>query len=305
MKKLLSVFCILSLLCGLVVCQDADLGPEANAVLKPLVRVKAGSAMGSGTVIYSEDREDNGEYQTFVLTNHHVISGGIHIVRKWDSLTAKWIHSEENDRVTVEVFTYLRSGKTVMSQPIRADIVAHNEEEDLAILRLDYPEKLTNVATLLPVDENLKLLQHVWAVGCSVGVDPIVTTGHINDLEELIEHKPYIMASADIIYGNSGGAVFTCVDDVFYFVGIPSRVSVTYSQALTHMGYFIPIDRIRRFFKAQKLTFMLDDTVTPTECFDVRERVRRKNRSHGSSNEDSDTMGPPPSERNRENGDEV
>ena len=295
MKRLLSVFCVLSLLCGLLCAADADLGLEANAVLKPLVRVKANNATGSGTLIYSEDREENGEFQTFVLTNHHVVDDAIHVVKKWDSLLGKWISTEVNDQVTVELFQYLRDGKTVISQPIQADVVAHKADEDLALLRLDYPIKLTNVAVMLPADNHLRLLQPVWAVGCSVGVDPIVTVGHINDLEELIDHKPYIMASADIIYGNSGGAVFTRVNGQFYFVGIPSRVRVTYSQALTHMGYFIPIDRIRRFFKAQKLTFLTDPNVTPTESFKERDRIRNRNRN-GDADPDAhkqDKMGPP------------
>jgi S1-C subfamily serine protease len=302
MKKLLSVFCIISLLCGLAICsEDSDLGPEANAVLKPLVRVKTSSATGSGTVIYSEDREDTGEFKTFILTNHHVVSDAIHVVKKWDSLSATWINVEENDRVTVEVFAYLRDGRTVMSQPIQAEVVAHKEDEDLALLKLDFPDRLTIVAPMLPADLALRLLQPVWAVGCSVGVDPIVTVGHINDLEELIEHKPYVMASADIIYGNSGGAVFTRSGEDFYFIGIPSRVRVTYSQALTHMGYFIPINRIRRFFKAQKLTFLLDKNVTPTESFEAREKVRRHGRKNVSGDDTGKQMGPPEPKRNKSN----
>ena len=42
-------------------------------ILYPVVRVRTGSAGGSGTVIMSQaDPENEGEFQTFVLTNHHV-----------------------------------------------------------------------------------------------------------------------------------------------------------------------------------------------------------------------------------------
>ena len=228
-------------------------------------------------MLYSEDREETGEFRTFVLTNHHVVDSAIHVVRKWDSLRQCYYNTEENDRVTVEVFTYLRSGRTVMGRPISAEIRAHKAEEDMALLELDYPLAVPQCATLLPKGIELNLLQSVWAVGCSLGEDPIATIGHIMDLEELIENKPYVLASAQIIYGNSGGGVFAKIDNIVYFVGVPSRIRVMRNgQALSHMGFFVPPDRIRRFFKVQKLDFLLDKEVTPTESFEARSRIQKK-----------------------------
>ncbi len=142
---------------------DDNLGTHAEQVMKPLVRVKTNYGSGSGTVLYSEDREDAGEHRTFILTNHHVVSSAIHVKKKWDNLTGSYIFSEENDQVTVELFTYLRNGKTVTSLPIKANIVAHKAEEDMALLELDYPVKIENVAVMLPEDKlPLKMLQEVW-----------------------------------------------------------------------------------------------------------------------------------------------
>ena len=258
--------------------QDCDLGRIGNGIMKPLVRVSTRSASGSGVVVYSADREKSGEYQTFVLTNHHVVSDAIHVARKWDSLRQRWIYSEQNDLVTVELFSYLREGRTVIGSPIKATIVAHKDEEDLALLKLDYPLQVPHVAELLPADKPLRLADEVWAVGCSLGVDPLATYGRITDLEEMIDHRPYVMASADIVYGNSGGGVFT-EDSVaasgFYFIGVPSRIMVMRNgQALTHMGYFIAITRIRGWLGAQKLTFLLDTSVTPTQSFEERGRLQ-------------------------------
>lgn len=261
---------------------DDNLGSHAEQVMKPLVRVKTSMASGSGTVLYSEDREKSGEFRTFILTNHHVVGDAIHVRKKWDNLTGSWIYTEENEQVTVELFTYLRNGKTVTSLPIKADIVAYKAEEDLALLELDYPVQVMYVAEIIP-DEHLpiKMLQEVWAVGSSLGVDPIATNGHIMDLEFLIERKTYIMASAEIIYGNSGGAVFTRIGDKYYFVGVPSRIRVNRGQALTHMGYFIPPERVKSFFKTQKLDFLLDSEKTPTESFKEREELKIKTPAFG------------------------
>jgi S1-C subfamily serine protease len=265
----------LSLLCGADT--EASLGPVADAIMRPLVRVSTTYSSGSGVLLYSEDREGAGEYRTFVITNHHVVGSAIHVVKKWDSLKAEWRSFEANDRVRVEVFRYLRGGRTVLGQPIPAVIVAHNAEEDLALLELDYPLQALHCATLLPESTDLKLTQEVCAVGCSLGCDPCASFGRVTDLEELIDNRTYIMASAPIIYGNSGGGIFTCVGGAWYFCGIPSRISVTrQGQAITHLAYFIPPDRLRRWLKIQRLTFLLDNTLTPTECFAERQRLQQK-----------------------------
>lgn len=284
---------ILATLISTAVCADSDLGPAANSVMKPLVRVRSETSTGSGTIVYCEDREKIGEHQTFILTNHHVVADAIKVAKTWDSLHGRWTFEEQNEQVTVELFIYLRDGKTVVSQPVKADIVAHDEAEDLALLKLDYPDKLESVAMLLPADKPLRLLQGILAVGCSLGVDPIVTSGHITDLDEQIDRKSFVMVTSPIIYGNSGGATFVWVDDKFYFAGIPSRVTVMRNgQAITTMGYIIPIDRIRAFITVQKLTFLLDPNVTPTESLKDRKDLRAK--SSETSGPAEDRMGPPP-----------
>lgn len=252
-----------------------SLGVEADSVMKPLVRVSTYNASGSGVLIYSEDREASGEFRTFVLSNWHVVSDAIHVVRKWDSVKKRYYNAEENDRVTVEVFNYLRGGRTVLGQPIPAEIRAYNEAEDLALLELDFPNKVENCAALLPKDTSLFLLQRVWAVGCQLGDDPIATIGHIMDLESFIDGRAYFMISANIVYGSSGGGCFVQSDGKFYFAGIPSRVRVMRSgQALTYQGFAITPERLRKFFKKQCLDFLLDATITPKACFEKRDKIQ-------------------------------
>jgi len=256
--------------------EGTDLGDPANAVMKPLVRVRTAQASGSGVLVYSEDREAGGEFQTFVLTNQHVVSDAIHVTKTWDSLRQRHVYTEANDKVTVELFTYLRNGRTVIGQPVKAEIVAYKADEDLALLRLDYPLEVSDIAALWPAAAPLRLLQPVWAVGCSLGVDPTVTDGQITDLEELIDRKPYVMLNAQIIFGNSGGGVFArdSQDDI-YFVGIPSRVTVMRGgQVCPWLAFMIPVDRVRRWFAAEKLEFLIDATVTPTASFEARTKAR-------------------------------
>lgn len=64
-----------------------ELDLKMEKILYPSVRVLNGSGGGSGTILYSDDRDKEGQFLTFVLTNHHVVDNLIHITRKWDNLT--------------------------------------------------------------------------------------------------------------------------------------------------------------------------------------------------------------------------
>ena len=55
---------------------EIDLNVLLEKVLKTQVRVIAGDAGGSGTIIYSK-RNSRDEYSTYVLTCHHVVEGAI------------------------------------------------------------------------------------------------------------------------------------------------------------------------------------------------------------------------------------
>lgn len=269
MRKTIAILaCVMAMLC---LGADSDLGQAGNELMKPLVRVSDAGGTGSGTVVYSADRGTPGEFRTFVLTNYHVIADSVKVVKVWDSLTQAYKSEEQNEQMTVELFSYLRNGKTVVSQPVKAMVYCHKEAEDLALLELDYPLKIDAVAPLLPRGSALLLLQPVWAVGCSLGADPLVTEGKITDLEEMIDRRPYIMASANIIYGNSGGAIFTEIAGKRYLTGIPSRVTVMRNgQALTHMGFFIGPERLWKFFDDQKVAFILDEKATPAQADEAR-----------------------------------
>jgi len=268
MKKTMIAILMLAVAC---LGADSDLGQVGNELMKPLVRVSDAGGTGSGTVVYSSDRGTPGQFRTFVLTNYHVIADSVKVVKVWDSLTQSYRSEEQNEQVTVELFSYLRGGKTVVSQPVKALVYCHRDAEDLALLELDYPLQIEAVAPLLPRGTQLVLLQPVYAVGCSLGADPLVTRGEVTDLEEMIDRRPYVMASANIIFGNSGGAIFTEAAGKRYLTGIPSRVVVTMGgQAVTHMGYFIGPERLWKFFDDQRVAFVLDASATPAQADEVR-----------------------------------
>jgi hypothetical protein len=242
-------------------------------ILKPAVRVTIGRGGGSGTILYSEDRGDG--CQTFVLTNHHVIDSAILVKEEWSSLLQTDVKREVNDLVQVEIFKYDADSHQDLSDMARAEIVAHNKQHDLALLKLKTSNKFPNVAQLLPEDAKPRIFEPIWAVGCSLLHPPVATDGMINYLDDIIDRKVYWMGSAQIIFGNSGGAVFVEMDGHFYFIGVPSRVAGTGWQVVPHMGWFVPVSRIREWFETDHLVFLVDESVTPKACFDKRRRLQK------------------------------
>jgi len=287
MKKL--AIAILALfICSAINADELDV--KLEKVLYPSVRVLNGYGGGSGTVVYSEDREGDGTFETFVMTNHHVIDSLLRVEKRWDNLTQKYINVENNGQADVEIFSYVNGGHTITESTVKADIVAYVADEDIALLRLVHPFKIEAVAKVLPSDKQLRLFQEIYAVGCPLLVDPMFTKGEITDLSYTIEGKDYVGGTADIIWGNSGGAVMAFVDGEWYFCGIPSRGrGAPNGQFVTHLGYYVSPARLTNFIRSQKLDFLLDASITPAQSFEARAALARGEKTKKDTTGDSAT----------------
>jgi S1-C subfamily serine protease len=247
----------------------------------PTVRVRTSKAGGSGTVVYS--KEYNGEWFTYIITNHHVIADNVTVKKKWDPVIKKKVDQEVLDTVQVEFFKYNNYSHCISSENVEADIVAYSDYEggqDWALLRTRDKENVyPYVAKMFPLKdiENVHIFDDVCAVGASLGHPPIASEGIITYMDDEIEHYKYWMSSAQTIYGNSGGACYRYSPGrkTYEYIGIPSRISVQpmgfTADAITHMGYFIPVDRIYTLLETNFFQFIYDGKVTPQECFDMRE----------------------------------
>lgn len=259
-----------------------DIDLKQSSLLYPAVRVRTASAGGSGTVVYSEDRAEKGTFRTYVLTNHHVVDDAIRVVKRWDNYLQKEVSEEKNEQVDVELFSW-HGGTIVDRKVIRGEIVAHSAADDLALLELkyndrSYPLKVEHAARLAPkpVAAKLRVFQPIYAVGCSLGHDPIHSHGEITDLLDYINGKAYMMGSAPVIFGNSGGAVYAQVDGQYYVIGVPAAGGSTGYQLVSHMHWFVPAERVHAFLESQKLTFLSDPSVSPEACFEARAGERQK-----------------------------
>jgi len=253
-----------------------------HKILYPTVLVEGAKGRGSGTVIYSRENTDEpGTYENYVLTNHHVVGSNIQTGKVWNPLTQQEEKKDIFSTVDVYFYKYKYESKNIGKNSVEADVVAYTTEEDLALLRLRSIDKINFVAQFLPLEnvKDLRLFMKTHAVGASLGHQPIATEGRITCMSDEIENYVYWMSSAQIIFGNSGGSMYLELDENYWFIGVPSQVSVNFlgwsANAVTHMGYFIPIDRVCAFLDRHFYGFLHDPTQSKEHCDAERVRVRK------------------------------
>lgn len=246
-------------------------------LLYPSVRVRTEQTGGSGTILYCKPHPNNKEeYETYVLTNHHIISDAISIKKKWSSIANRNIEKEVKATVFVEIFEYKYGSTIIGARQYEADIMAWDKDQDLALLKLRTIGPFKYIAKMYPrgKEDQIKLFDKTIAIGCSLGHPPIPTFGHITSKHDEIENEEYWMSTAQIIFGNSGGAMF--LERTHEFIGVPAKIEsmqLGFSiNVVTHMGFFIPISRIYKFLEDQIFQFIYDPKFTSTQCEKIREK---------------------------------
>ena len=283
---------------------NAEYELRHKELLLPVVRVRAGNAGGSGTILYSAD-DGSGGFSTYVLTNFHVVANLVKVEEKWSTLLKRNVKTDVMGIPEVQQFTYRYASRTVGANSIEADIVAYDKDEDLALLHLRGDSKCVT-AKMLPVGEeiNLKLSAPVFAVGAGLGEPPVITGGMLAQFGREIEGREFWLNSAPSIYGNSGGALFLA--DTHEFIGVPSRIAVTMSgfsaAPITHLSYAIPITRVYKFLVDQYFDFVFEPG--HTEAGDAERRVQaRKNEEMQMARKDTNGQKDDPSQTLPDDGD--
>lgn len=246
-----------------------------SEVLRPVARIRTSKGKGSGTIIHSS------EYGTYLLTNHHVVESNIEYKEVWDELLRRNVKKEFTSMVEVDINRLNEYGIVKGVITVDADIIISNSQQDLALLKLR-DDIIYDTANWFPEElaEKIPILSELVCAGAAMGEKPIVTQGRLNGMQIEIDNYEYWLSSAPSIFGNSGGAVFVEHGGKWCYVGIPSRIRVAIlgfsSDAVTHLGYFIPIFRIYRWLRDNCYDYLWDSSVTKEECDIERERRREK-----------------------------
>ena len=164
---------------------------------------------GSGSVF---------DQQGHILTNYHVIEGA--------------------NNINVTLFN---------GDSFPAELVGQDPDNDIAVLQITAPESL-----LFPLQwgdsSNLRVGQHIIAIGNPFGLERTMSTGIISSLNRQITSKTrrtirsIIQIDAALNQGNSGGPLLSSRGEL---IGMNTAIA-TRSGDNAGIGFAIPINTIRR-----------------------------------------------------------
>ena len=268
MNKFILTIALIISMCIAIPSFASDRGtiPEKEHIemLYPTVLVRVGrSGSGSGTVIYSE-QDENREYKRYVLTNYHVIQSNVIIKKEWDSEKKERIEIETRRPVNIDLWEYNNFSSAVGTVGRLANIVAYDKGRDLALLEInDNERQMPYVANIYPEgeDDGPWIFQTVYAVGAGLGKPPFPTVGLLAGYSRDQDGRDLYLASAPIIFGNSGGSLYVYSPRHKYeLIGVPSMVSAYgWGNVVSHMAWSRPISEIRIFLRDNSYGFILGD----------------------------------------------
>lgn len=128
-----------------------------------------------------------------------------------------------------------------------AAMVAYDAEHDLALLRLTDGAVLPYVAAVAPRNVQLQPFRKVWAVGAPLGFGPEVTEGNLSGAHERLGKQEFLLSSATIYKGNSGGGLFQWSRERtrFELIGVNNAIG----GGIPHIVLSVPIVYIHDFLK--------------------------------------------------------
>jgi len=231
-------------------------------MLYPTVLVTTGNSRGtgSGTVIFSEMYE--GEWESYVLTNYHVIQNAISIQKIFDSDAQETKEVEMRRPVKIDIYEYNNYSTAIGTTGRTGNIVAYDKLRDLALVRIDDKEKPVQfVGKLYPEKaDGPWIFQETYAVGSGLGAPPFPTVGLLSGYGKDRDGRALFLSSSPIIFGNSGGSLWVKSERGYEMIGVPSMVSAYgWGNVVSHMGWSRPISEIRIFFRANKFGFLIGD----------------------------------------------
>lgn len=249
--------------------------------LYPLVRVVSQGAekvaAGSGIVVYSKPRKGEDKYETFVLTNHHVIKPLIQVEENWDTSVGRDIKRETRAEALIEFFGYEDTSWITDAMAKRANVVAWDENKDLALVQLKATMQVEHTASIIKPDDirkKLRIFSPVYCVGCGLGAPPLVTEGHIGGFDVMIDNYPYMLSTAPGIFGNSGGAVM--LQETAEVIGVTARMPVIFlgfgGSPITHMMFSVSPTTVYQFLEEQIYDFVVNPKRSPAQCEKERDK---------------------------------
>lgn len=232
----------------LVTTSPSRISSKEGQILHPIVMVsnKPGNneSSGSGTIIKCEELDgDPLTLESFILTNYHVIIGAMDYEIVLDN-------PDEFGKVIVTIFNW-DNGLIIGSETTTGMVVSFDKDADLALIGIRTTFVLPT-ATLAVKEEfdGLRRFDEVISAGCPFGRNPIHSVGEISDLKAIIDDESFVMSTASIRFGNSGGGLFHEFKGRWKLIGVPSKIYNGYGVPVWDMSFAIPAPSFISFLKS-------------------------------------------------------
>lgn len=188
---------------------------------------------GTGIVIYSQKTASRSYYH-FILTAAHCI--------------------DQSAQMSIERFFYRENKYVEVTTSPLADVLFVDAESDIAVLKVWDALPFPYVPEII-TEEDFKLIrlyEPVYVVGCPLGALPFVTNGNLSGVNVI--SKKHLAFTAPVMYGNSGGPVFTADGKLLGMVKMMARTPN--GQAYPHSAFAVPAWAIAKFLKDNQLGFI-------------------------------------------------
>ena len=198
-----------------------------------------------------------------------MVRSNINVREEWDSDKKERIEKETRRPVNIDLWEYNNYSTAIGTVGRIANIVAYDKGRDLALLKIEDTERQMPYVTKLYAeneDEGPWLFSKVYAVGAGLGKPPFPTMGLLSGYSRDLQGNALYLASAPIIFGNSGGAGYVLsIRGTYEVIGVPSMVSgYGWGNVVTHMGWWRPIAELRIFLRESGYGRILGDKPSET-----------------------------------------
>jgi len=199
---------------------------------------------GSGTIIKKENISSDDLYTYYILTAKHITSDRfVFGDLKVNSITGEI--SRETKQQNFNIVTFKEDGS--IENTYEAEFLNETDDDYLDCGLLIFNSKNVYPVANLATNEilnNIKILTEVYAVGCALKHSPIITTGIISEFNE---ENNYILSTANIAFGSSGGGLFIKLEDKYYLIGILFQIEGYRDYLFSFLSRSCPIKSLDCF----------------------------------------------------------
>jgi len=211
-----------------------------NCIL-PSVKVVTDRGRGSGTIIN----------ERYILTACHVIDDATEInillQPEMEAIPCEVVIKGDLADRDYAILKVKEEEEEALSGVLLPEVAEEEEEEIL----------FENYANVISAEdfENLRTGDDLFAVGYPLGGELHITKGVLCSAS-----NGFYSTSACVIYGNSGGGIYTEDNRLF---GVVVRIAVSGWTPISHVSFVVPISNVRADIHEHEMDFIWDGELPP------------------------------------------